>query len=177
MKKYIFVAYFTLLTYCGTFYSTESEIQIIKGASYLVYEGAENAIIGRTPPMKSCNVSFYSFDGELLATMPRKFTFMECMLDASAPKPQPTNFKIAYWDGEPIQPESFKNDPILWIASKFGMHMRKGVPGNFIVFCDKNGNIIGSERCEWFPNNPVGLPKIDSKLDLSLIKAALDKVN
>lgn len=102
---------------------------VIVGASYNVYEG-DNGVVGGISG-RSQNVSFYTFDGELLQTIKHDFRFpvIERKLDKNAPKPQPMAFAVVHWN-----------------AIDLGLGFKKGVPGYFIIFYDKNGNKIHSYR-------------------------------
>ncbi len=114
-----------------------------------MYEGATSITGG--VPASSKLVTFYTFDGQPLKTIEHKFRFpiIERKLDQMAPKPRPTECEVKYWP-----------------AIQLGFGMRKGEPGNFIIFYDKNGNIITRERF----NENSNLQNFNNKLDLSIVK-------
>jgi hypothetical protein len=111
--------------------------EIIPHASYVIYEGASKTGIGSGVPGTSRQVTFYTSNGEPIKTEPFEmccFSAVERKLDPSAPKPQPTTYKIKFWPAFHLG----------LVTSIFGL--TKGSPGDFIVFHDKNGNIIDSHR-------------------------------
>jgi len=124
-------------------FSEQVESEVVKGASYAVCDGA--FITGcMGTPCSGKFVSFFTYDGNLLVkkeieghsccNTKRKFK-----LDPLAPKPQPVSYQIKYWPGIIVRIEGLSR---LW----FGRNIVKGVPGDFIIFCDKHGNRIKSYR-------------------------------
>jgi hypothetical protein len=114
---------------------------VIPNASYYVFEGNK----GISHREHGSLVNFYTFDGELLETINVEkynanfgFAFLKNKVDPNAPKPQPTKFKIVYW------------------------YYGKGVPGDWTVFFDKNGNIIQAGRYKG--SKPTTLENISSTL-------------
>lgn len=103
--------------------------EVVPNSSYFVYEGDEGIIGGI--PTSSKMVTFYGATGDAIETIEhhRCFPIIERKLDPQAPKPQPTSCALRYW-------------PAIRIIG----NATKGVPGDFIVFYDKNGNKIVSHR-------------------------------
>ncbi len=108
----------------------EEEFSIIKDASYVI-DGSD--FFG----FSQCEVQpgFYTAAGELIQTVEdqssqgSKIRHLEKRLDPDASKPQPVSYKYKYWP-----------------AISIGWGMTKGVPGDFVAFYDKNGNVIESHR-------------------------------
>lgn len=103
---------------------------VISQASYMVYDDAND--LGW---MSSSGgfVTFYTAQGDYIEKVEHNFRFssMKSKLDKSAPRPQPVAYKVKYWPAFPI-----KGNP----------RVTKGVPGDFIIFYDKNGNVIARYR-------------------------------
>lgn len=130
----------------------ELDESTVPNSSYFVYEGSTGTTGG--VPMTSKLVTFYTFDGKPIKTIEHKFRFpvIERKLDRNAPKPRPTEYEVKYWPA---------------IQLPFGM--RKGAPGNFILFYDKNGNIINRFRYD----DGSTVQTFSSSLDLSAVKQKL----
>lgn len=101
---------------------------VLEGASYFIYEGADPEDIIGINSATSHWVTFYTCDGEEVEKIKnvREATLFT-RLDPNAPKPQPVTCKIRWWPA---------------FTMPFGG--TKGVPGWFICFYDKNGNQIDS---------------------------------
>ena len=109
----------------------EEESSIIKDASYVI-DGADWFRFQDNPPAPG----FYTATGELIQTATGELIQvvedqqdLKKWLDPQASKPQPISYKFKYWP-----------------AVSIGWGMTKGVPGDFVVFYDKNGNVIESHR-------------------------------
>lgn len=133
-------------------YTMDKNPEVILNASYLVYEKTTMLGVGVLP--SSRYVSFYTYDGEFIESRKHDFSFtaIKKMLDNKAHKPRPVKYKIVHWDGVQI-----------------GFGMRKGIPGKFIVFYDKNNNIITRYRyngsCLITSDD---LKKFEDEVDLSI---------
>ncbi len=97
------------------------ENDIIEGASYVI-DGSDFFGFGQSTP------GFYTATGELIQVIENQQNLKK-WLDPQAPKPQPTSYKFKYWS-----------------AIQIGLGMTKGVSGDFVVFYDKNKNVIESHR-------------------------------
>lgn len=122
---------------------------VVSNASYLVYQGATSIPGG--VPTTSRIATFYTFDGRPIKSVEHKFCFpvMDRKLDRNAPKPQPTEYEIKFWP-----------------AFQFPLGIRKGAPGNFILFYDKSGNIIDRLRYD----DGSSLETFKDKFDLSVVR-------
>jgi hypothetical protein len=154
---------------------------VIPNSSYLIYENSDNNPPGGSIPGSSINVSFYTYDGNVIDTIQHHFSSMSSRLDPVAAKPQPTTFAIKEWAGAYLA----------WLSFIFGM--REGTPGTFVCFYDKNGNMIKCYRYDrdtqhlflvgiegyyphlessstivFDPANPSSIPA-DFPLDLSIV--------
>ncbi len=157
-----FLLSFTLLSASIVLHAMEDkpDDSVVQDSSYFVYEGATGTTGGI--PTGSKLVTFYTFDGRPLKTIAHKFYFpiIERKLDQKAPKPQPTEYEIKYWAAHAI---SLKR-----LDGTVGT-VYKGVPGNFILFYDKNGNIIERDRFD----EGSSVQNFSNKLDLSIVKQRL----
>lgn len=97
---------------------------VVPNSSYIVYENTD-PITGSN--INSTYIEFYTHDGKFI-TKTSDFEKIQKRLDLIAPKPKPVKYAIKYWP-----------------AINIGWGT-KGVPGNFIIFYDKNNNIIESFR-------------------------------
>ena len=111
----------------------------IPGASYGIYALSKSAL-----EQKAGNVEFYTFDGNLIMVLQNDYlsNFIASRLDKNAPKPRPVSYKIEYRN-------TFKRPAGYWM-----------------VFYDKNGNIIAECRCDDSYSTPFFIPA----LDLSIAK-------
>jgi len=112
MNKYIKIVSFLFLTLKITIIGQEFDTSVIKGASYCVKKSNFEE-----------NISthyYYTFDGKYLTKISYAYgTYPSyTTLDQTAPKPQPTYYKIKYYGGS------------------------KGSQGDRIYFYDKNENLI-----------------------------------
>ena len=129
MNNYITILSFAFLTTTISYPMEKVDNTVIPNSSYMIYEGQYGIISG--VPNTSRNVTFYTCNGDPIATEEHYFRFrlMSRKLDPAAPKPQPIKYEIKYWPA---------------VSCPDGM--KKGVPGDFILFYDKNGNQIKSYR-------------------------------
>ncbi len=111
---------------------------IIQKAAYWVSDDVRTRLSSISYAPGSCSststhATFYTFDGEPLATIPHEFCFplMDRRLDPGAPK---------------IKPASFQR--IWWPAHRLGFGMTKGAPGYAVYFYDKNGNRFAWKRMD-----------------------------
>lgn len=153
MKKNVI---FTIAFVCSLspIYAMEQQDKpeaIVPNASYAIYEGASGIVGG--VPTTSRWVTFYTCDGQSISTIEHKFRFpvIDRMLDGNAPRPRPVDCEVKYW-------------PAIQLC--FGLP--KGVPGNFILFYDKNRNVIKSLRCEDDANATI--QKCGEQLDITTVK-------
>lgn len=111
----------------------------IPGASYGIYALSKSALEKRAG-----NIEFYTFDGNLIVVLQNDYTsnFIASRLDTYAAKPRPVGYKIEYRN-------TFKRPAGYWM-----------------VFYDKNGNIIAECRCDDNYSTPFFIPE----LDLSIAK-------
>jgi hypothetical protein len=112
--------------------------EIIPSASYAAPADQDDITGNRTSANTS--ITFYTFDGNPITTMPLPAgrTITDNQLDKSAPKPQPVSCAIKYWP-------AFRA-PVGGLLGLFIPTITKGVPGDFIVFYDKNEKIVQSYR-------------------------------
>lgn len=107
----------------------EEESSIIKDASYVIERGSDFFGFGQSTP------GFYTATGKLIQEVEDqafrgfKMQHLETRLDPDAPKPKVASYKFKYWP-----------------AIQVGCGMTKGIPGDFVVFYDKNKNVIESHR-------------------------------
>ena len=107
---------------------------IIEDASYLIDSESDSCGFS-----KDNTPGFYTASGELIQEVEERFggrnehLARKLRLDPNAPKPQPTTYKVKYWAAFPFT----------W---GFGFKGTKGTPGDFVVFYDKNKNVIKSYR-------------------------------
>jgi len=131
--------------------SEQKEPEIVKGASYVVYDGSYNlnAIDALDElnydachemtfiPKKSKYATFYTCDGERILTIEhdQQKELIENMLDKSSPKPQVFCYRIKYWPGI--------RGRVTGISRIFmGKYVQKAPSRYFVIFFDKDGNII-----------------------------------
>lgn len=136
-SKNIFLIMVLSTTFFMTFsFVLQSMIDLpFPNAAYFVYDDADFCS-GKASP-RSTYIFFYTFDGDEICNAPHNQQFLdfERRLDQSAPKPQPEWFLTMEWSG-------FDADG-----------NRRGKPGWFIIFFDKNRFRIGSYRCDQNGNN------------------------
>lgn len=115
-KFYLLCTSFVLAISFQSFAQKDSNVEVHKSiiprASYFVFQNDHGLLD---------DVSFFTFDGELLYTMENDFSLAwGALLDPQAPKPQPVKYRIQY-----------------------GHCCVEGIPiDDFIDFYDKNGNLI-----------------------------------
>lgn len=109
MKKYLLLL--IGLTSAVLIHSMEDR-SVIEGASYVICNSG-------------MEVTFYTFDGEIIVTVDDSCLDMSVRLDSRAPKPQPTHCKIVYKSSR---------------TNNYGVI--KVVSESFINFYDKSGNLI-----------------------------------
>lgn len=132
------LAALSILSVASFCFSNSNANVVIPGASYGVYAGSKSAL-----EQRAGNVEFYTFDGNLIIILQNdSFNFIASRLDQNAPKPRPTGYKIEYRN-------TFKRPAGYWM-----------------VFYDKNGNIIAECRCDDTYSTPFFIPE----LDLSIVK-------
>lgn len=135
----------------ASFSSIESKLhnlhKVIHGASYGVMVN-DAGFLSFGP-----RVRFYTFNGNYLKSIDYDY-YSDCIssrLDKYAPKPQPVVYKIEY------------RKPRIETGLLFNKHH----PGGYwIVFYDKNKNVIAEYQCE----GEDSVPTCHSDLDLSIVK-------
>lgn len=124
--KSIMLGFFSIVSFNFVNCQEALDCSVIPGASYFVFEGS-NSALEHKPGFYIAR--FYAFDGNLLETFDYKvmtinrYNILKLKLDKGAPKPQPVSYKIEY------------------------RKMFKRASGYWMVFYDKNGNIIGECSC------------------------------
>ena len=136
-------------------FGANAQVKPITNASYYIFKGEENRIPVsgvRFPYVEYA--TFYSADGDELKKVTHQehdYRELDQLIDPSAPKPRPVKSEVKYWPGIPV-----------------GYGINKAVPGDFIIFSDKNGNYIRTFRYDK-DNKKV---MIDEKLSLPVDQLA-----
>jgi hypothetical protein len=130
-KKSLLIGLLTTIVMANNYVLSMKNDNVIPDASYCIYDGDNATLCVGEIPSSSKFVIFYTFDGNPIITIEHKSRFddIEKMLDPNSPKPQPTSCLIKYWQ-----------------AISLGFWEKKGIPGWYIHFYDKNGYKIKSYR-------------------------------